>query len=103
MAAPVKATVKALRVEAWLIVAGVLRVNRPVHVRIASPIAREAVWGPPPGITAEKMNGNEGWLTTKESLAGKVIARLFAGTVPEIVTTVGAPAAAGGAMTAAMV
>ena len=98
-----KATVKALRVEAWSIVAGLLRVNRPVHVRIASPIAKGAVWGPPPGITAERMSGNEGWLTTKGSLAGKVIARLFAGTVPEIATTVGAPAAAGGATTAAMV
>ena len=93
---------KALKVEAWLIVAGLLRVNRPVHVRIASPIAREAVWCPPPGITAEKMNGNEGWLITKGSLARRVVARLFAGTVPEIVTTVGAPAAAGGAMTAAI-
>ena len=94
---------KALRVKAWFIVAGMLRVNRAAHVQIASPIARKVVWDPPPGITAEKTNGNEGWLTTKGSLAGKVIARLFAGTVPEIVTTVGAPAAAGGAMTAAMV
>ena len=99
-----KATVKALKVEgeAWLIVAGLLRVNRPVHVRLASPIAREAVWCPPPGITTEKMNGNGGWLITKGSLARRVLfARLSAGTVPEIVTTVGAPAAAGGAMTAA--
>ena len=93
---------KALKVEAWLIVAGMLRVRRPVRVRIARPIARVAVWCPPPGIAAEKMNGNEGRLITGGSLARRVVTRLFAGTVPEIVTAVGAPAAAGGAMTAAI-
>ena len=59
-ATPVRAKVKALTVEAWLRVAGSLRVSGAPHVRIASPIGTEAVWGAPPATTAEKTNVNVG-------------------------------------------
>ena len=77
----------------------------PAHVQIASPIARKVGrLGTAPRDYGREDERQRGVADHKGvPLAGKVIARLFAGTVPEIVTIVGAPAAAGGAKTAAMV